>query len=161
MNIEVRSIVGRYLEHSRVYHFANGDGHGRSATYFGSADLMPRNLDRRVEAVTPVLDEDLSARIADILAIQLADDTLVVLTGDHGECFGSPHASWGHGARLYQEGIQVPFVVWNPRLIRKGRHLPTIGSHVDVSPTITDIVGLPADDRRQRHDDHDHQDDLD
>ena len=73
-NIEVRSIVGRYLEHSRVYHFANGDGHGRSATYFGSADLMPRNLDRRVEAVTPVLDEDLSARIADILAIQLADD---------------------------------------------------------------------------------------
>ena len=75
-NIEVRSIVGRYLEHSRVYHFANGDGHGRSATYFGSADLMPRNLDRRVEAVTPVLDEDLSARIADILAIQLADDTL-------------------------------------------------------------------------------------
>ncbi|MEZ5383714.1 MAG: polyphosphate kinase 1 [Microthrixaceae bacterium] len=75
-NITVRSIVGRYLEHSRVYHFANGDGHGRPAWYFGSADLMPRNLDRRVEAVTPVLDDDLRARLATILAIALADDTL-------------------------------------------------------------------------------------
>ncbi|MEZ5371574.1 MAG: polyphosphate kinase 1 [Microthrixaceae bacterium] len=75
-NIEVRSIVGRYLEHSRVYHFANGAGHGRSATYIGSADLMPRNLDRRVEAVTPVLDPDLSQRLATILAVELADDTL-------------------------------------------------------------------------------------
>ena len=81
-NIEVRSIVGRYLEHSRVYHFANGNGHGRSATYFGSADLMPRNLDRRVEAVTPVLDDDLSARITNILAIQLADDTLAWTLAD-------------------------------------------------------------------------------
>ena len=75
-NIEVRSVVGRYLEHSRVYHFANGDGHGKPATYFGSADLMTRNLDHRVEAVTPVLDPDLRERLATILAVALADDTL-------------------------------------------------------------------------------------
>ena len=92
------------------------------------------------------VDRQLGRLFAGLRERKLADDTLVVLTGDHGECFGSPHATWGHGARLYQEGIQVPLVVWNPRLIRKGRHLPTIGSHVDVNPTITDIVGLPADD---------------
>ncbi len=92
------------------------------------------------------VDRQLGRLLAGLRERRLADDTLVVLTGDHGESFGSPHASWGHGARLYQEGIQVPFVVWNPRLIKKGRRLPTVGSHIDVNPTVTDILGLPADD---------------
>jgi polyphosphate kinase len=75
-NITVRSIVGRYLEHSRIYRFANGRGPGREVHYMGSADLMPRNLDRRVEAVVPVDDPALRRRIDDILAVALADDTL-------------------------------------------------------------------------------------
>jgi polyphosphate kinase len=75
-NITVRSIVGRYLEHSRVYRFANGAGPGRAVHYIGSADLMPRNLDRRVEAVVPVEDPALAARIDELLAVGLADDTL-------------------------------------------------------------------------------------
>ena len=73
-NITVRSIVGRYLEHSRIFRFGT---RGRERTYLmGSADLMPRNLDRRVEAITPVEDPDLQFRLDEILEVLLADDTL-------------------------------------------------------------------------------------
>jgi polyphosphate kinase len=75
-NIRVRSIVGRYLEHSRVYRFANGAGTGVPVHHIGSADLMPRNLDRRVEAVVPVEAPELRDRLDEILAVSLADDTL-------------------------------------------------------------------------------------
>ncbi len=74
--IRVRSLVGRYLEHSRVYHFANGAGRGRPATYIGSADLMPRNLDRRVETLVPIDDDVLRAQVDEMLQICLEDDTL-------------------------------------------------------------------------------------
>ena len=72
--IAVRSLVGRFLEHSRIYRFGEpGDG----AEYLaGSADLMPRNLDRRVEVLYPVSAPDLRARLDQILAIDLADDEL-------------------------------------------------------------------------------------
>jgi polyphosphate kinase len=74
--IRVRSIVGRYLEHSRIYHFAHGGPDGGPAYYIGSADLMPRNLDRRVEALVPVEDPALQARLAEVLEVNLADDVL-------------------------------------------------------------------------------------
>ena len=51
--VHVRSIVGQFLEHSRIFYFANG---GDEDVYIGSADWMTRNLDRRVEVVTPILD---------------------------------------------------------------------------------------------------------
>ena len=73
-NISVRSIVGRYLEHSRIYRFG---ARGRERHYYlGSADMMPRNLDRRVEAVVPVGDPDLQFRIDEILDVALSDDNL-------------------------------------------------------------------------------------
>jgi polyphosphate kinase len=75
-NIRVRSIVGRFLEHSRLYHFANGAGAGEPLYYIGSADLMPRNLDRRVETLVPVEDRSLQARLQEVLEINLADDEL-------------------------------------------------------------------------------------
>jgi polyphosphate kinase len=71
--IRVRSIVGRFLEHSRVFVF--GDG-ADAEYYLGSSDLMPRNLDRRVEAVVPVTDHKLRQRLSQILEIVLADDVL-------------------------------------------------------------------------------------
>jgi polyphosphate kinase len=69
--IRVRSIVGQYLEHSRILGFAND---GRPEWYIGSADLMERNLDRRVEAIVPIEDLEGRARIAGIVDVLLADD---------------------------------------------------------------------------------------
>jgi polyphosphate kinase len=69
--IRVRSIVGEFLEHSRIWMFANG---GRPEWYIGSADLMERNLDRRVEVVTPVDDPEATARLARVVEVMLADD---------------------------------------------------------------------------------------
>ena len=74
--IRVRSLVGRYLEHSRIYWFANGGGEGVPQVAFGSADLMPRNLDRRVEALVVVTDPALEARVREVLDVNLADDSL-------------------------------------------------------------------------------------
>ncbi len=73
-NIRVRSIVGRYLEHSRIMRFGSD---ARGPEYFiGSADVMQRNLDRRVEAVIPVTDPALKARLQEILDVNLTDDAL-------------------------------------------------------------------------------------
>lgn len=72
-NIRVRSLVGRYLEHSRVLRFGRGDD---ASWFLGSADLMPRNLDGRVEAVTPVQDHTARARLDEILDACLDDDVL-------------------------------------------------------------------------------------
>ena len=73
-NIRVRSILGRYLEHSRIYVFGNGNGHGRPVHYIGSADLMPRNLDKRVEVLVPVTVPEHQAQLDAVLASALAED---------------------------------------------------------------------------------------
>jgi polyphosphate kinase len=79
--IRVRSIVGRFLEHSRIYRF----GSGAEATYLiGSADLMQRNLDRRVEVLAPIRDPSLTARLDEILAALSADDMLAWELGEDG-----------------------------------------------------------------------------
>ncbi|PSB34313.1 polyphosphate kinase 1 [Stenomitos frigidus] len=69
--IRVVSIVGRFLEHSRIFHFHNN---GEEEVFIGSADWMPRNLDRRVEAITPVEEPSLAAKLRAILDIFLADN---------------------------------------------------------------------------------------
>jgi len=70
-NIRVISIVGRFLEHSRIYYFYN---QGDEEVYIGSADWMRRNLDRRVEAITPVEDPEIIKDLQEILAIMMADN---------------------------------------------------------------------------------------
>ena len=69
-NIKVRSIVGKFLEHSRIFYYENG---GDPEIYMGSADWMPRNLDKRVEITFPVLDESMKKKIGNYLEIQLKD----------------------------------------------------------------------------------------
>ncbi len=63
--ITVRSIVGRFLEHPRIFRFANGNGPGEPSLYIGSADLMQRNLDRRIEALVPIEMPELRQQIDD------------------------------------------------------------------------------------------------
>ena len=70
-NITVRSIVGNFLEHSRIFYFWND---GNTEVYMGSADWMPRNLDRRVEIIFPVLEEELKEKALHILEVELADN---------------------------------------------------------------------------------------
>ena len=82
-NIRVRSLVGRYLEHSRILRFGR-DGKD-SDYYISSADLMPRNLDRRVEAAVPIRAPELRARLDQVLDINLSDDTLAWELGSDGE----------------------------------------------------------------------------
>ena len=71
-NIRVRSIVGRFLEHSRIYWFQNG---GQDEMYIGSADLMERNLDRRVETLTPVRDPEILEHLRDVVLDAYLRDT--------------------------------------------------------------------------------------
>jgi polyphosphate kinase len=71
-NIVVSSIIGKYLEHSRIYFFKNH----KIKCYISSADLMPRNLIRRVELMTPIIEENLTQKIEQILMLQLADNQL-------------------------------------------------------------------------------------
>jgi polyphosphate kinase len=87
--IRVRSIVGEFLEHSRIWRFENG---GEPEWYIGSADLMDRNLDRRLEAFVPIEDTEARAEIDEILRIMLADDRRSWLL--------SPDGRWQRTERL-------------------------------------------------------------
>lgn len=81
-NIEVHSIVGRYLEHSRIYIFANG---GEPRVFLASADLMPRNLNRRVELMFPIEDPDIRLQIIAIFDLMMNDNVKTRVLGADGQ----------------------------------------------------------------------------
>src|SRR4051795_11813241 len=101
-NITVRSIVGRYLEHSRIFYFGGG-GTGERQYLMGSADMMPRNLDRRVEAVVPVTDPELQGRLEEILGVNLADDLLAWELGSDAAWKKVPTSIGVSAQRRFQE----------------------------------------------------------
>jgi len=86
-NIRVRSIVGRFLEHSRIYWFLNG---GHEEMYIGSADLMERNLDRRVETLTPIRDPEILAHVRDVVLSSYLRDTDRVMNLDSAGRYARP-----------------------------------------------------------------------
>jgi polyphosphate kinase len=97
--IRVRSLVGRFLEHSRVFRF----GRGAEAAYlFGSADLMPRNLDRRMEVLAPIREPALRARIDEMLDDLLSDDALAWELGADGT-WQAPSGSGTNNAQVRLE----------------------------------------------------------
>ena len=81
-NIRVRSIVGNFLEHSRIFYFYND---GRPELFMGSADWMPRNLDRRVEILFPVENEEIQKSVYHILEVELKDNVKAHILKENGE----------------------------------------------------------------------------
>ena len=74
----------------------------------------------------------------------LEHDTLIVVTGDHGQAFGDPHDSYTQGRTVYEEDVHVPLLLWYPRLYRTAAGSSAVGGHLDLAPTIVDLAGLPA-----------------
>jgi polyphosphate kinase len=106
-NIRIVSIIGRFLEHSRLFWFANG---GEPEMYFGSADWMPRNLDRRVEAVAPVEDPQLRGQLERLLDTYFNDDTAAWDMQSDGQFTqrhpsGEPHCAQLDLIRLWRNGL--------------------------------------------------------
>ena len=91
-NIRVRSIVGRFLEHSRIYWFQNG---GQDEMYIGSADLMERNLERRVETLTPVRDPEILEHVRDVVLAAYLRDTDRAMVLDSSGRYARPDSSSG------------------------------------------------------------------
>ncbi len=96
----------------------------------------------RYLAVLEETDAQLGRLFAELRARGLADDTIVIVTGDHGEAFGEWHGQRGHAWSVYEEETHVPFMIWNPRLFPEGGRVETIGGHVDLNPTLADLLGV-------------------
>lgn len=104
-NIRVRSVLGRFLEHSRIYRFANGQGDGQPLHLIGSADLMARNLDKRVEVLTPLVNPRHQ---------EWLDHTFDVLLADGAPAFDMrPDASWERvGPTMFEPHPQREMYDW-------------------------------------------------
>ena len=153
----MRSIVGRYLEHSRIYHFANGRAPGAPCYLIGSADLMPRNLDRRVEVLVPVDDPELQHRLQEMLDVELADDVLAWnarrrRTGGAGAAAGGEHrdpprAAAAHGGPCRPGGVRLGRVTGAGYPVGRGpvaiESPPGIEQHLDKSHQIVTIRVCP------------------
>jgi arylsulfatase A-like enzyme len=113
--------------------------------FFKGGPLPPDDYDlgRYLNTLLEV-DRQLGRVFAGLRERDMGSNTLVAITGDHGEAFGDPHPTWGHGARIYEENVHVPLMLWGPRLFQ-GRRSAQIGSHVDLCPTLADVMGLPPD----------------
>jgi phosphoglycerol transferase MdoB-like AlkP superfamily enzyme len=101
----------------------------------------PGNLHQYLNAIAEV-DRQLVRLFDGLRARGLENKVMVVITGDHGEGFGEPHGNWGHTGKIYQEDVNVPLVVWSPALFQKHQRSNVVGAHVDLGPTVLDLLGV-------------------
>ncbi len=149
--IRVRSIVGRFLEHSRIYFFENG---GKPELYLGSADWMQRNLYERVEVIFPVKDPQLCQRIcSEILSAYLADTRKARLLGSDGTYSRPRSVRNGHGFSVQEHlmrvasgnsdshatALRTPQVVYTSEDVKPGP-VPTPPEESDVQDTVNAAV---------------------
>jgi arylsulfatase A-like enzyme len=108
------------------------------------------DLDRYLNVLHET-DAQLARLFAAVRESGQADNTLIVITGDHGQAFGYPHDSYAQGRTIYEEDVNVPLMLWSPARFRAAVRPGVIGSHVDLAPTIAEIAGVtPAPDWRGR-----------
>jgi arylsulfatase A-like enzyme len=108
-----------------------------AAKSFGVPD---GNLNRYLGAVEET-DANVAELERELAARGLLDDTLVVVTGDHGEQFGQ-HGKAGHGFSLYDEEVRIPLIIANPRLFPHGEKIDRIARQIDIAPTILEVLGF-------------------
>src|SRR5437016_3722988 len=89
------------------------------------------------------LDKQIARLFAALRDRGLADDTIVIVTGDHGEAFGWPHECYGHSGKVHDDDVHVPLVMWSPKLFKNAPRSNAVGGHVDLSPTILDLLNVP------------------
>jgi arylsulfatase A-like enzyme len=113
---------------------------------FASAPALPSSEHVRLlaqyDATIAYFDAELGNLLDQLAARGKIENTLVILTADHGEEFYE-HGRWGHGLAVYEESIHVPMVVWCPPLVRAGRRIDGPVRLVDLTPTILDAAGAP------------------
>ncbi|HEY1921457.1 MAG TPA: sulfatase-like hydrolase/transferase, partial [Tepidisphaeraceae bacterium] len=98
------------------------------------------SLNRYLNAMREA-DVQLGRLFATLRERGLADNTVVIITGDHGEAFGDLHDSHFHGLNLFEEDIHVPLIIWSPALFKGESHRQTVGGHLDIGPTVLDLLG--------------------
>jgi arylsulfatase A-like enzyme len=120
---------------------------------FFSGGPLPRDdwdLGRYLNVVRET-DRHVGRLFEGLRARGIAEETLVVVTGDHGEGFGDPHETWGHGGGVYEQDVRVPLMLWCPGLFTGAGRTGAVAGLVDVAPTIADVLGLaPAPDWQGR-----------
>ena len=94
------------------------------------------------------IDKHIGLLIQKLKDLNIYNDTLIILTADHGEEFFE-HEGWGHGHSLFQELIHVPLILRYPRIIPKGKIIPNVVQSIDIMPAILDIIKIPINQEAQ------------
>ena len=89
-------------------------------------------------------DRHLARVFAAVREAGLEQDTIIAVVGDHGQAFGYPHDTYIQGRTVYEEDVHVPLMFWFPRVYRSAARSKTIGGHVDLAPSISELAGIPA-----------------